>query len=68
MHARIIKPDVHGKAVYENKASCAALVKYLGHEMQGMEQLPEFFNARTDGISSEMVRESIDENVKVTQK
>ena len=65
MHIKIINPTKDGNKVYDNTGAVDQLVEYLQHEAKEEDREDEmFFNQRDDGISSEEVRSSINENTK----
>ena len=68
MHSKIIHPQVHGKAVYANKGSCARLVRYLQHEAREKGEGALFFNEEGEAVSAEEVQQRIDYNVKGLRK
>ncbi len=64
MHAKIIRPAIHGKKAYNNKGSCQALIHYLGHEGREKGELLTFFNGSRNDILASEARQAIDGNTK----
>jgi hypothetical protein len=68
MHSKIIQPGKHGKAIYDNKGSCRALVDYLGHECRDNKTSLAFFNSTQRDITPMEVKTAIDGNIKGVRK
>jgi len=64
MHTKIINPTTHGKKVYQNTGSSARTLNYLSQEEKNKGEKTVFFGAEKEGLTSEEVQRSIDQNVK----